>query len=106
NPKTQESEVQHLAFLQNRILYQDQFCLFLRPIRILHGRLSSTTTNQNRVRNAQAAPPDGGRVRSLCDLDTLETSYRYDAVHFNNTTGRAGITTLMKPGIVSFIQSG
>jgi hypothetical protein len=40
NPKTQESEVQHPAFLQNPILYQDQFRLFLRSIRILHGRLS------------------------------------------------------------------
>jgi hypothetical protein len=39
NPKTQESEVQHLAFLQNATLYQDHFCLFLRPNRILHGRL-------------------------------------------------------------------
>ncbi|MET4235884.1 hypothetical protein ABIA85_009199 [Bradyrhizobium sp. LA6.10] len=41
NPKTQESEVQHPAFLQNRILHQDKFCLFLRSIRILHGRLKN-----------------------------------------------------------------
>ncbi|MCA1379070.1 hypothetical protein I6F16_36805, partial [Bradyrhizobium sp. IC4060] len=38
NPKTQENEVQHPTFLQNRILHQDQFCLLLRPTRILHGR--------------------------------------------------------------------
>jgi hypothetical protein len=39
NPKTQESEVEHSAFLQNPILYQNQFRLSLKPIRILHGRL-------------------------------------------------------------------
>jgi hypothetical protein len=38
NPKTQESEVQHPAFLQNRILHPDNFCLSLKLIRILHGR--------------------------------------------------------------------
>ena len=38
NPKTQESEVQLPAFLQNRILHQDQFRLFPSPICILHGR--------------------------------------------------------------------
>jgi hypothetical protein len=37
NPKTQESEVKHPAFLQNPTL----FCLFLRPNRFLHGRRSS-----------------------------------------------------------------
>jgi hypothetical protein len=41
NPKTQESAAQHPAFLQNRILYRDNFCLSLRPICILHGRLSN-----------------------------------------------------------------
>jgi len=39
NPKTQESAAQYPAFLQNRILYPDNFCLSLRPICILHGRL-------------------------------------------------------------------
>src|SRR5580704_4519125 len=41
NPKTQESEVQLPAFLQNRILHQDQFRLFPSPICILHGRLDT-----------------------------------------------------------------
>ncbi|WP_206685332.1 hypothetical protein, partial [Bradyrhizobium uaiense] len=37
NPKTQESQVPHTAFL---LLSQEHFCLFFRSIRILHGRLS------------------------------------------------------------------
>jgi len=37
--KTQESKARHPAFLQNPILYQHHFCLFLRPFRILHRRL-------------------------------------------------------------------
>lgn len=47
NPKTPESVVQHPAFLQKRILYQDQFCLFLLPIRIssrTRTAFCSTTT--------------------------------------------------------------
>lgn len=70
-------------------------------------RLSNTSTNRNQVRNAQAAAPDGGLVRSLADLDTLDSTYRQvDGVHFNNTTGRSGINTLMKPGIINFMQNG
>lgn len=69
-------------------------------------RLSNTSTNRNQVRNAQATAPDGSLVRSLCDLDTLDTGYRYDGVHFNNTTGRSALLALMKPGIINFMQNG
>ncbi|WP_456779936.1 ribbon-helix-helix protein, CopG family [Bradyrhizobium sp. USDA 3315] len=60
-PKTQESEVQHPAFLQNRILHQDQFCLFLRSIRILHGGPNKAShfrvCNGGRRANAAYRPP-------------------------------------------------
>jgi hypothetical protein len=39
NPKTQETEAQHPAFLQNQTRYQDQLSLFLRSMPILHERL-------------------------------------------------------------------
>ncbi|MCA1402326.1 hypothetical protein, partial [Bradyrhizobium sp. BRP56] len=41
NPKTQETAAQHPAFLQNRTLHRDNFCLSIGPICILHGRLVS-----------------------------------------------------------------
>ncbi|MEY9697742.1 hypothetical protein ABIF50_003202 [Bradyrhizobium diazoefficiens] len=38
-PKRKKPRPHPPAFLQNRILYRDNFCLSLRPICILHGRL-------------------------------------------------------------------
>jgi hypothetical protein len=41
NPKTQEIGVQRLAFLQNQTSHQGKLRLFLKSIRILHGRPSN-----------------------------------------------------------------
>src|SRR5574337_507142 len=51
NPKMQESEVQHSAFLQNRILHQDQFLLISQT-----DPYSSRTTKYNAT---TSRPPCG-----------------------------------------------
>jgi hypothetical protein len=68
-------------------------------------RLSNTTGNRNTIRAAQVSVPDGGLVRLGIDSDTLDTSYRYDGVHFN-AAGAAAQARLKKIGIENFLVNG
>ncbi|MGY3117913.1 hypothetical protein ACVWXQ_001850 [Bradyrhizobium sp. S3.14.4] len=68
-------------------------------------RITETTTNRNNIRNGQAAVVDAGLVRTGGDIDTLDSSNRYDGTHFN-ATGAAAQAALKLTGMVNFIQNG
>ncbi|WLB18935.1 hypothetical protein [Bradyrhizobium japonicum] len=68
-------------------------------------RITETTTNRNNIRNGQAAVVDAGLVRTGGDIDTLDSSNRYDGTHFT-ASGAAAQAALKLAGMSNFIQSG
>lgn len=68
-------------------------------------RITETSTNRNNIRNAQAGAVDGNLVRAGADIDTLDSSYRYDGTHFT-AAGAAAQAALKKVAIENFLTKG
>lgn len=58
--------------------------------------LAASSGNRNAIRAAQAAVADGTLVRVGADSDSLDSSYRYDGVHFSYASGASAQANLKK----------
>jgi hypothetical protein len=73
--------------------------------RPIYTGTTTTTTDKNIIRAAQALVPDGVLVRAGADIDTIADSGRYDHVHFN-ATGAVAQSALKVPLFENFLSNG
>lgn len=67
--------------------------------------LNASSGDRNPIRAAQAAVCDEDLIRFGADIDTLDSSHRYDTVHFT-TAGAAAQAALKATNIADYLENG